>query len=427
MAKNEKFKTLLRDWLQRSDGRLRTTTDLVRAAKVPPASISMVVSGQRSLRSDVAERVAHVLCEGNSDRKKLQKQLQEAGQRPGTSDAQSQPRHRVSRPRSVVDRIRQGDPINVGFIVSEPFVRADIKAGFAVDLFRHLAKLMDLKAREDELQFKDLEDKLATGECDLVVSAVLPTFRRLAFMEFSRPFPYLGIPLSGLVSRKLEERLRASKITLYAGDLLSHPSDRWLSNLSGANLMYVQGEAGEEFTESFFDDRVRGKFNLIKSPADLAPANLFHEMIDTGADLFIADVGTCRAIMKQRDAPSRYSSLKESREGDVLGPILFGKEHYARLAVYRIAFGLPKSDQVWKETVDRAFDCLMSEGVRSLLSLYQEYLEPEHDDSFRPFLMPFDETVRSHLARSAFERLPAIRDVIKKQNQPHGNEKGARE
>ena len=58
---------------------------------------------------------------------------------------------------------------------------------------------------------------------------------------------------------------------------------------------------------------------------------------------------------------------------------------------------------------------LRSEGIRSLLSLYRDYLDlDKHGDSFKPFLLPTDDSVQSHVARSYFERLPMIRELMGK-------------
>jgi len=412
---NQEFKDLLSQWLPRSPQKVRTIADLVEAARVPPSSVSMVISGKRSLRSDVAERLAAALCEDDSERKRLVKKLVEQGQKAPRSDEEPKPRQRDRRKESVVERVRMGHRIKVGLIVSEPFVKADEEAGFAVDLFRHLASLMRIKYKPDTLQLKDLERRLASGEFDIIVTALLPTFRRHTFMRFSRPFPYLGIPLSGLVSCTFEEKLKAAGMEFHAQHLLNHPSKELLIQVSGAKLMLVRGEAGEEFAEAFFSSKLMGQFKLVESPEDLAPANLLEAMVAESADLFVADVGTCRSVMEQREASKSYTPLKESEQTEIMSPLQMGAQKYAKLALYRIAFGLPKGDDQWKRMIDDAFEYLMSEGIRSLLSLYRDYLDlDKQGDSFKPFLLPTDDSVQSHVARSYFEKLPEIRELIDK-------------
>jgi hypothetical protein len=60
--------------------------------------------------------------------------------------------------------------------------------------------------------------------------------------------------------------------------------------------------------------------------------------------------------------------------------------------------------------IDDAFECLMSEGIRSMLSLYREYLD-QPGNAFRPFLIPEDDTVTSQFARKCMESLKEIREL----------------
>src|SRR5260370_31013124 len=78
---NQEFKDLLSQWLPRSPQKVRTIADLVEAARVPPSSVSMVISRKRSLRSDVAERLAAPPREDDSQRNRLVKNLFEQCQK----------------------------------------------------------------------------------------------------------------------------------------------------------------------------------------------------------------------------------------------------------------------------------------------------------------------------------------------------------
>jgi hypothetical protein len=126
-------------------------------------------------------------------------------------------------------------------------------------------------------------------------------------------------------------------------------------------------------------------------------------MIEQNADLLVADVSTCQSLMAQAEIRERYRPLKEAKHTALLPSLKMGEQEYARLALYRIAFGLSRDDHEWKQMIDEAFECLMSEGIRSLLSLYREYVD--RASAFRSFLIPDDDTVASQLVRSHFEGL----------------------
>jgi Bacterial extracellular solute-binding proteins, family 3 len=410
MGTNQKFKNLLNAELSKTPQGLRTVADVVHAAGLSASAVSMVISGQRSLSPDVAERLGEVLCESLADRKRLVKRLLEEGRKP-VSDTGVEPSRRVrtKRRESVVERIRRGEGIKVGFIVCEPFVNADGESGFAIDLFGRLAELMQIDVlKREKLQLKELERRLGTAhEFDIIVTNLLPTFRRYNFMAFSRPFPYLGVPLSGLVSKSLEHKLKGKNITFNAEHLLSPPSQELTRQIRGARIMLIRGEAGKEFAEAFFNPGLMGLLERIPSLADdLAPKRLAKDLLSENIDLFIADVSTCRSVLDQPEMRERYAPLRESEDVPILQPLEMGDEKYSQLALYRIAFGLPNGDEEWRRMVDHALECLMSEGIRSLLSLYREYLERE-GDSFSPFLISHDDTVSSELGihfESLFKR-----------------------
>ncbi|MGA3028271.1 MAG: transporter substrate-binding domain-containing protein [Bryobacteraceae bacterium] len=406
MPKNQSFKDLLKAELSRTPHGVRTVADLVRAARVPASAVSMVISGQRSLRSDVAERLGHVMCDDIGERSRLIERLVRDGRKPiwsgGTPKVRSRPDHRPS----VVDRMRRGEGINVGVIVCEPFVNADGRSGFAIDLFHRLASLMGIQiARWERLQLKELERRLGViHEFDVIVSNLLPTFRRRTFMAFSRPLPYLGVPLSGIVSVALEEKFKAARLAFDVEHLLTSPSSEPTRLLRGSRVMLIKGEAGEEFAEAFFNQKIVDLLQRVPNLTDdLAPKQLAKSMIEQNADLLVADVSTCQSLMAQAEIRERYRPLKEAKHTALLPSLKMGEQEYARLALYRIAFGLSRDDHEWKQMIDEAFECLMSEGIRSLLSLYREYVD--RASAFRSFLIPDDDTVASQLVRSHFEGL----------------------
>jgi len=299
--------------------------------------------------------------------------------------------------------------------------------GFAIELFDHLAKLMRLKYKSLEVvELGDLERRFKIGDLDLVVTALLPTFRRGTFMKFSRPIPYLGVPVSGLLSDSLRKRFDEENIRFCAEDLLAPSSGKVVTKLSGARLMLVDGEAGEEFSKAFFSREVSNVLKPTENPKELTPGNLFEHMKSQKADIFISDVGTCRSILDQPGAPAAYHPLEESdNRPDVFPRIKMGRGEiveFPQLAVYRIVFGLPPEDPTWELMINNGFECLMSEGIRSLLMLYRKYIEQDgNNELFRPFLLSTDDTVQAHTALR-FETIPEICEL--KDQQTAGEREG---
>jgi hypothetical protein len=142
MATNQAFKDLLNSHLPRVSRGVSTVAELVRVARVPASAVSMVISGQRALRHDVAEQLAEVLSDGGAERKRLVERLLRQGQVPPATAGMARQRLRTRLRESVVARVQKGEGINVGVVVCEPFINADGQSGFAADLFRRLASLM---------------------------------------------------------------------------------------------------------------------------------------------------------------------------------------------------------------------------------------------------------------------------------------------
>lgn len=185
--------------------------------------------------------------------------------------------------------------------------------------------------------------------------------------------------------------------------------------------MLVEGEAGEEFYGAFSSPDLRHQLTPVKNPRDLTPSNLLEHMISQKADVFISDVGTCRSILDRPKAAEAYHPLQESDSlSEVIPPIEMGapgtvKYRFPQLAVYRIAFGLPRNDPDWKRMIDNGFECLMSEGIGSLLTLYRKYIKRDKNcEFFRPFLLSTDDSVQSTQTKLHFESLPGIREAKEK-------------
>lgn len=139
----------------------------------------------------------------------------------------------------------------------------------------------------------------------------------------------------------------------------------------------------------------------------LAPEKLAGELVEKNPDLFIADVGTCKALMDNPQVSDRFSPISDS---DTVEPSTVGTPQFPELAVYRIAFGLRRNDQAWQVMIDEAFDCMLTEGLRSLTSLYHRYFIKDQSP-FRHLLLleEEDNAVQSTIASRAFKTMFGIK------------------
>jgi hypothetical protein len=301
--------------------------------------------------------------------------------------------------------VKNRETINAGLIVSEPFVTSN-QRGFALELFKHLADLMELKYNTVSLTVEELELRLAQGEVDIVVGGLLPTFRRQRFMTFSRPFPYLGVALSGLIGTRLLGACR----TQFDAEQLLNSAKEVVDCAKDAKLMVVKGSAGQEFFEAFFDPDLRDLLQVLHSPEDFDPKTLWTSLQNAKPDLFLADIGTCRAVLlRQSQDPSSqglFTPIGDSKEMKKIDNRPEVEKSLAQLAMYRVAFGLPREDIEWKRSVNSAFEFLLTEGIRTVLALYRRYSDT---GKLTPFLFYPDDTVRNDSTRRYFRA--AIPDI----------------
>jgi hypothetical protein len=175
----------------------------------------------------------------------------------------------------------------------------------------------------------------------------------------------------------------------------------WSTGVDGlgrVKIVLVDGEVGHDFFTTFL--RKVKDFELLKS---LVASEISAKLAGDPAQdlLFVADMATCVAVNKRIEG---FQPLPDpSPIGEYIQNVL-KHEHdtFPVLALYPITFGLPKGDEDWKNTIDRALDYLMSEGARVLLSLYERYLER---DKFLDFCIADDELIESKPLRQMFEGL----------------------
>ena len=400
---NESLRSFINGFLE-TGGPVRTVSALARAAGINTSMITMAFAGHRPLSMASAMAIAKVLVSGKSGEEipVLARKLFSAGKPEGALNE-------GNLFSSVADRVRFGGKVRVGYVISEPFLIESVSRpeGFAVDIFDRLSGLMKLDVGKwDKLDFQDIETALRSRRVDIVVSAVLQTFKRREFMSFTRPIPYIALPLSGIVRKTFNENFRSKTGRPFDAESLLNPRED-AAAASEARLLLVKGEVGEEFYDAFLRSPLKGMSAPTEIPGSLAPENLAKALEDHKADLLIADVGTCRSVL--RHAEDHFDSLKEVAEATSGASITLDTVSFARLAQYRVVFGLPKFDREWKAMVDDAFECLLSEGLRSLVSLYRRS-RPGQPNGLEPFLLGEDDSVESTVARAWFESVPEIMD-----------------
>lgn len=119
--------------------------------------------------------------------------------------------------------------VTIGVLVAPPFVMKDAHGhymGIAIDLWRDVARDMNVEWKVHEYDLQGLLDALESGKVDVGVSALSITPEREFVMDFSQPFYYTGLGIAvpakssvdtiGLMLRSL----LSSKVLLSIGSLL---------------------------------------------------------------------------------------------------------------------------------------------------------------------------------------------------------------
>jgi transcriptional regulator with XRE-family HTH domain len=370
---------------------------LAKAAGVAPSTISMILRGMRKPSAKIALRLAKALSPPGELDTFSKQMLTLAGHMPNLTV------HEVSE--SIVERsVLRRERIRAGYILSPPFVDppdrdgGEPEHGFAIELFKYIANLIGVDYELRPYELRDLNEILERGKCDIVVSAVLQTFQRSRFMAFSKPFPYLRIPLSGIIRTGTMVR---DDIPLSLEHVL-HWTERRSQGLGKIRLLLIEGEVGDEFVGTFLPG-VR-HFQSDDKAQTLNPGELYKKFTEEGFDLLLADLATCVAVQEE-DVRAKKPILKPlPQDTTLILPGAIGHKQFPTLALYPITFGLPKGDEKWKTVVDDALASMMSEGIRPLLALYEKHLEAPHE-GFPDFIVPYDELVPSKRVDDIFKAL----------------------
>lgn len=271
---------------------------------------------------------------------------------------------------NVLERVVRSGKVRYALIRSEPFAYLDSRkrpAGFAWDVFQLLCNLMDLQAvpvSGESLTFAELPNALSSGKVDVVVSGVVPTFRRRQQMEFSRPFPYVSLPVSAV-------RHQASDVRTVK-DLLT--STAWTDQ-----LLLVEDEVGHDFARTLvrqavsWDDEERtARIKLAKS---LDSRKLADQLLATdGPRVLLADLETCsRVLGKGGDVLTALDGPDSDEVDRALRVRSAAGLGLRDLGEYGIAFALPRYEVEWLNHFNLAFDSLLSEGLRALLGIYAKW------------------------------------------------------
>lgn len=365
--------------------------------EVAPQELVMFFNGKRNLSPTVALRLAQAFRRTDWEQRAF---LRELAKRARIKNLLALPHE------SVADRILEDQRVKAAYVVSEPFVftpneGAGGPQGFAIDFFKLLAGFLGIQVDYIGKQsFQDLDKVFRVAGVDIIVSAVLPSFQRSRFMEFSRPLPFLRLPVSAVV-RSANTLLNVKGLLTWDAAVILDPA------LKHTRFLLVEGEIGPEFAHTFLPGLLPGR---IVSEKSLEPRHLYKCMTDVGGpDILIADMATCDEVRKQG---SGVKPLPEYPDDPINMHMMKAFEKHARtptlpaLAVYPVVFGLPKSELVWKKLIDDAIEAVVTEGARPLLHLYERYLQS--DPSFACFCTSDDENVSSSATRLAFDALFAV-------------------
>lgn len=396
-TKEEKLDLLITFIKQHRRG--RTNVEISKTAKIAPSTISMILSKARTPTPAAIRSLAKGLCPANSNLEDFtQKMLELAGYDFAAS-------RRISE--STLERVKHTRVIRTAWIVNEPFVNKN-RQGFAMDFFAAVVQIIGSRISGVEPTYENrelhqLRSLLEAGEFDIVVSALLPTFQRRGYMSFSRPLPYLRVPLSAVVRNDTQTELSVKQVLGW-----TKPTAEGLKDVG--KILLIKGEVGDEFVSTFLPSVDRDNRNQVELAESLDPNDLYERLTSTdpnGPRLLLADMATCVGVCNRDPLDPQKKALKPlpgdfSKKFDRL---VLGQGNFPVLALYPIAFGLPKGDDEWRELVDNAIDSLMSEGTRILFSLFADYLENDSTGIFKDFILPEDDLVESRIIQDIYAEL----------------------
>jgi hypothetical protein len=274
--------------------------------------------------------------------------------------------------------------------------------GFAVDLFELLARLMvggPPRINPERCDLREIGQRLSRGDRDIIVSAIVPTFRRGNDMLFSTTFPFLRVPLSAVIHER--DRQRVSVDDILAFEKPNAPPN------PDIRLLVVEGEVGEEFVRNFLPGINLEDSAQVKKTSTMNPEDLYKQLIDpAGSNVLLADMATCYGVSRvlREQTPIKPIEDKDDLWKEFSRKVEGSELPFPTLALYPIAFALRKDDWKWKDMLDLAFKSLMFEGMRSLGNLYHEYATAANS-SFLLFWQDDDETIPYRNVRDWFRRI----------------------
>jgi len=249
------------------------------------------------------------------------------------------------------------------------------------------------------------------NEFDIVVSALLPTFGRRAYMSFSTPFPYLRVPLSAVV----RHGIKVDQRDLNLRDVLGWTSATAAGLKEVGKILLVRGEVGDEFVSTFLPGVDRTNPSQVELVDTLDPNMLYERLTSPEKEaprLLLADMATCINVCNRDPKRTKVKPLAKAFEDSDGQPKVEAHREFPVLAQYPIAFGFSKGDEPWKDFINLAMDSLMSEGVMIVYTLFERYLKNARDVVFKDFILPDDDQVQLR-SRDTFSKL--FKETV-----PHG-------
>jgi ABC-type amino acid transport substrate-binding protein len=377
----------------------RTNVEIGKIANVTPSTITMALKGERVPSVKVIRQLAKVLRPATSKRSLEEftdEFLKLASYEPSVVAD-------VGLPDSVTKRL---DDLRVAYVVNEPFVDNHWD-GFAADLLDYVIDLIKgTVQRKFRCEPNQLQDVMEQREADLVVS-VFPTFQRDAYMDFSDPFPYLRVPLTGLV--RIGTEIEGSPLTLENVVNWTKKTEQ----LPNIKMLLVDSEVGHDFVKTFLKEANPTHYEL----ADKLDPNAIYRQLQSNPNLklFLANMVTCSGVYDLAKADFEYLPSDETLRKDEATGELEQSRELPVLAMYPMTFGLPEGDKDWKKMIDDALKSLMKEGAGLLVSLYKTYLENDRHKRFRASLRALDDAaVTYEPLRKMFRELFEAKELIPK-------------
>lgn len=223
----------------------------------------------------------------------------------------------------ILQRVKRDKTIRAGYIVYAPFVTKDpntsVVGGYLIDLVNEVATQAGFDVQLEETTWGDMVPGIASGQFDIVISAIFPTIPRALEVSFTEPLGYMGI--AGIV-RKDESRIHT------VADI-GKPDIR---------LAVVNGESAHEYARRFFAEK---KLTVLDT-GDLSRGA--EEVRSGNADLTLIDIGSCEKYAAQYPDEVR---------------MIFQDDP---VSSFGVSLMLPQGDPEWKVFWDTSLAVLEASG-----------------------------------------------------------------